>query len=53
VGSQEVNIVVVLWKWRSAVDIIGYRQVGVIAVLDNGRSGDPASLQEAHRRILQ
>jgi len=43
----------VLWKWRSAVDIIGYRQVGVIAVLDNGRSGDPATLQEAHHRIPQ
>jgi len=64
VGGQEVNIVAVcgsgscvhsrrLWKWRFAVYTVGSRQVGVVAVLDNGRSGGLTSPQEAHRRISQ
>jgi len=51
-----------LEKWRSAVHMIGCRckkhiagcrQVGVIAVLDNGRSGGLTSPPEAHRQISQ
>ena len=39
-----------LWKWRSAVYIVGCRHKKHIAVLDNGRSGGLTSPQEAHRR---
>jgi len=51
-----------LEKWRFAVHMIGCRrkkhiadcrQVGVVAVLDNGRSGGLTSPPEAHLRISQ
>jgi len=35
-----------LWKWHFAVYIVDCRQVGVVAVLDSGRSGGLTSLQK-------